>query len=84
MDPAGGLCEILADPEKQNRGDNRKLAGDDEQGVSPLAALVEEFDLVGGEVALFGGKKGIGHQVCLLRRPLPAMWRWAHCFDSIT
>jgi hypothetical protein len=30
--------------------------------VPPLAPLIEGLDLVGSEVALFGGKKGIGHQ----------------------
>jgi hypothetical protein len=29
--------------------------------VSPFAALIEQLDLVGSEVALFGGKKGICH-----------------------
>jgi hypothetical protein len=62
MNPAGGIGEILANPEEQNGGDDGKLAGYDKEGMSPLSALVESLDLVGGKIALFGGKKGIGHQ----------------------
>jgi len=70
VDPAGGVGEILANPEEKNGGDNGELAGDNEEGMSPLTALVEQFDLVGGEIALFGWKEGIGHQ-SLLGRPQP-------------
>jgi hypothetical protein len=61
MYPARGVCEILPDPEKEYGGDNGELAGDNKEGVPPLAPLIEGLDLVGSEVALFGGKKGICH-----------------------
>jgi len=85
MDPAGRVGEILTHPEKKNRSDHRKLAGYDKEGVSPLAPLVEQLDLVGGEVALFRGKKVIGHQSLSPGQAAPAADRGlAHCFDSIT
>jgi len=59
MRPAGGIAEVLADPEQQNGGNDRELTGDDEQGVAEVAPFVEGFDLVWGQVAFFGGKQGI-------------------------
>jgi hypothetical protein len=39
--------------------------------VAQIAALVERFDLIGGEIALFGGKKVVCHQY--LRRGLRSL-----------
>jgi len=56
VDPARGIGKVLANPEKKYRCDHSELAGDDEQGMPPLTAFVEKFDLVWSEVALFRGK----------------------------
>ena len=58
MRPAGRIRQILADPEQENGGNDRKLAGNDQEGVAQVAPLVERLYLVGGQIALFGGKQG--------------------------
>ena len=63
MRPAGGVFQILADPQQQDRRNHRKLTGDYQKCVAQVAALVQRLHLVGCQVALFGGKQGICHRV---------------------
>src|ERR1019366_11700 len=63
MRPARGIGQVLADPEQQNGGDHRELAGNDQQGMPEVAPFVEGLHLVWGEVALFRGKKEVCHRV---------------------
>src|ERR1700758_4510971 len=57
--PARRIRQILSHPKKQNGGNHRKLAGNDQKCVPQIASLVQRLHLVRGQVALFGGKKEI-------------------------
>ena len=67
MRPARRIGQVLPHPEQQHRGNDRKLAGDDQEGMAQVAPLIQRLYLVGGQIALFGGKKGICHRVAFSR-----------------
>jgi len=55
--PSRRVAEVLADPEQQHGGNDSKLTGNHEEGVAKVAPFIERLDLVGCEVALFGGSR---------------------------
>ncbi len=67
MRPSRRIGQILDQPEQQHSGDDRELAGDDHEHEAAVSALIEQLDLVGGQILFFYRKQCIGHAVSLVR-----------------